>query len=47
MIRDPVNCGKAERLNAGFARGAHELVVVTDADTHLHPQALKLLGRAA
>jgi poly-beta-1,6-N-acetyl-D-glucosamine synthase len=43
VIRDPVNRGKAERLNAGFARASHELVIVTDADTHLHPLAVKLL----
>ena len=44
MIRDPVNRGKAERLNAGFRQARHELVAVIDADTHLHPQALKLLA---
>ena len=43
VIRDPVNRGKAERLNVGFARASHELVIVTDADTHLHPLAVKLL----
>ena len=43
VVRDPVNRGKAERLNLGFARARHGLVVVTDADTHLHPRALKLL----
>jgi biofilm PGA synthesis N-glycosyltransferase PgaC len=43
VIRDPVNRGKADRLNFGFAEARHELVAVTDADTHLHPQALKLL----
>jgi biofilm PGA synthesis N-glycosyltransferase PgaC len=43
VVRDPVNRGKAERLNLGFARASHELVVVTDADTHLHPLAVKLL----
>jgi poly-beta-1,6-N-acetyl-D-glucosamine synthase len=43
VVRDPVNRGKAERLNIGFRRARHELVVVTDADTHLHPQALRLL----
>lgn len=43
VVPDPVNRGKAARLNIGFERAAHELVVVTDADTHLHPQALKLL----
>lgn len=43
VIRDPVNRGKADRLNHGFRLARHELVAVTDADTHVHPQALKLL----
>jgi biofilm PGA synthesis N-glycosyltransferase PgaC len=43
VVRDPVNRGKADRLNAGFARAQHGLVAVCDADTHLHPLALKLL----
>lgn len=43
VVPDPVNRGKADRLNLGFARAAHELVIVTDADTHLHPRAVKLL----
>ncbi len=43
VLRDPVNRGKADRLNDGFRQARHELVVVTDADTHMHPQALKLL----
>lgn len=43
VIRDPVNRGKADRLNDGFRQARHELVAVTDADTHLHPQALKML----
>lgn len=43
VLRDPVNRGKAERLNIGFRRASHELVVVSDADTHLQPLALKLL----
>jgi poly-beta-1,6-N-acetyl-D-glucosamine synthase len=43
VLRDPVNRGKAERLNAGFAQAAHELVVATDADTHVHPQAIRRL----
>src|SRR4051812_8840199 len=29
VLRDPVNRGKAEQLNAGFARARHELVIVT------------------
>lgn len=43
VVRDAVNRGKADRLNLGFARARHELVVVVDADTHLHPLAVKLL----
>ena len=43
VIRDPVNRGKAEQLNRGFREARHELVAVTDADTHIHPQALKLI----
>ncbi|MGH3024525.1 MAG: glycosyltransferase [Gaiellaceae bacterium] len=43
VIRDPVNRGKADRLNAGLRQARYELVAVTDADTHVHPQALKLL----
>jgi biofilm PGA synthesis N-glycosyltransferase PgaC len=43
VLRDPVNRGKAEQLNAGFARARHELVVVTDADAHLHPRAIRYL----
>ena len=43
VVRDRVNRGKAERLNIGFRSARYELVVVSDADTHLHPSALKLL----
>ena len=43
VLRDPVNRGKADRLNLGFRRARNELVVVTDADTHLHPLAIALL----
>jgi biofilm PGA synthesis N-glycosyltransferase PgaC len=43
VVRDEVNRGKAEQLNGGFERARHDLVVVTDADTHLHPRALRLL----
>ena len=43
VIRDPVNRGKADRLNFGFQEARHGLVAVIDADTHLHPAALKLL----
>ena len=44
VLRDPVNRGKAEQLNIGFARARHELVVVTDADTHMLPHALRRLA---
>ena len=43
VLRDPVNRGKAEQLNVGFARARHELVIVTDADTHMHPHAIRYL----
>ena len=43
VIRDDLNRGKAEQLNVGFREARHALVAVTDADTHIHPQALKLL----
>lgn len=43
VVRDPVNRGKAERLNAGFARAEHDVIVVTDADAHLHPHAIRHL----
>jgi poly-beta-1,6-N-acetyl-D-glucosamine synthase len=43
VVADPVNRGKAERLNRGLGRARHGLVVVTDADTHIHPLAVKLL----
>ncbi|MGP3770582.1 glycosyltransferase family 2 protein [Streptomyces sp. SDT5-1] len=41
---DGVNLGKADRLNDGFRRARHALVLVTDADTHLHPQAIRHLA---
>jgi biofilm PGA synthesis N-glycosyltransferase PgaC len=43
VLRDPVNRGKAERLNLGLKEARHELVVISDADTHLHPEAIKRL----
>ena len=43
VIRDPVNRGKADQLNIGLEQARHELVAVTDADTHIHPAALKML----
>ena len=42
VLRDPVNRGKAEQLNAGFREARHPLVAVIDADTHLHQHALRL-----
>ena len=44
VLRDPVNRGKAEQLNTGFARARHKLVVVTDADTHMMPHAVRRLA---
>ncbi len=44
VLRDPVNRGKAEQLNSGFARARHDLVVVTDADTHILPHAVRRLA---
>lgn len=41
---DGVNLGKADRLNDGFRRARHALVMVTDADTHLHPRAIRYLA---
>jgi poly-beta-1,6-N-acetyl-D-glucosamine synthase len=43
VVKDSVNLGKAARLNKGFESVTEPLVVVTDADTHIHPLALKLL----
>jgi biofilm PGA synthesis N-glycosyltransferase PgaC len=43
VVADPVNRGKAERLNLGIGRARHELFIVCDADTHLQPLAPKLL----
>lgn len=43
VVQDPVNRGKAARLNLGFQQARHELVIVCDADTHMHPFAPKLL----
>src|SRR3954451_4168409 len=43
VLRDPVNRGKAEQLNVGFASVRHGLVIVTDADTHVHPHAIRYL----
>jgi biofilm PGA synthesis N-glycosyltransferase PgaC len=43
VLRDALNRGKAEQLNAGFGQARHELVAVTDADAHLHPRAIRHL----
>jgi biofilm PGA synthesis N-glycosyltransferase PgaC len=43
VLRDEVNRGKAERLNIGFTRARHDLILVTDADAHLHPAAVRHL----
>jgi poly-beta-1,6-N-acetyl-D-glucosamine synthase len=43
VIREGLNLGKAGRLNAGLALAQHDFVVITDADTHMHPQAIKQL----
>ncbi|WP_223206059.1 glycosyltransferase [Streptomyces xanthii] len=40
VFDDGVNLGKADRLNDGMRRARHDLVLVTDADTHLHPDAV-------
>ncbi|MFH8487714.1 glycosyltransferase [Streptomyces longisporoflavus] len=43
VLDDGVNLGKADRLNDGMRQARHELVLVTDADTHLHPRAVRYL----
>jgi poly-beta-1,6-N-acetyl-D-glucosamine synthase len=43
VVRAAVNLGKADRLNEGFREARYDLVAVIDADTHLHPAALKFL----
>lgn len=43
VLDDGVNMGKADRLNDGMRRAQHDLVLVTDADTHLHPHAVRYL----
>lgn len=40
VVDDGVNVGKADRLNDGMRRARHSLVLVTDADTHLHADAV-------
>jgi biofilm PGA synthesis N-glycosyltransferase PgaC len=44
VLRDETNRGKAAQLNRGFERARNELVVVTDADSHLHPVAIRHLA---
>ncbi|MGW2343040.1 glycosyltransferase family 2 protein [Streptomyces sp. NPDC001661] len=43
VLDDGTNLGKADRLNDGFRRAGNDLVLVTDADTHLHPDAIRYL----
>jgi biofilm PGA synthesis N-glycosyltransferase PgaC len=43
VVRDPVNRGKAEGLNLGLRLAATDLVILCDADTHMHPLAPRLL----
>jgi poly-beta-1,6-N-acetyl-D-glucosamine synthase len=43
IILTPGHGGKASALNAGLKRATHEIVMTIDADTYLHPQALKRL----
>jgi poly-beta-1,6-N-acetyl-D-glucosamine synthase len=43
VVRDQQNLGKAERQNVGFRMAETELVLVCDADTHMHQLAPKLL----
>lgn len=43
VLDDGVNVGKADRLNDGMRRARSDLVLVCDADTHLHPKAVKYL----
>ncbi|MBE9372871.1 glycosyltransferase [Saccharopolyspora sp. HNM0983] len=43
VLDDGVNLGKADRLNDGMRRARHDLVLVTDSDTHLHPRAVHYL----
>ncbi|WP_392958182.1 glycosyltransferase [Streptomyces sp. LN245] len=45
VVDDGVNRGKADRLNDGIRRARNDLVLVTDADTHLHADAVTHLVR--
>ena len=44
VVAGEVNKGKATCLNEGFRIAQHDLVVIIDADTHLHPQAVRRLA---
>ncbi|HET9402961.1 MAG TPA: glycosyltransferase family 2 protein [Burkholderiales bacterium] len=43
LLAQPANRGKAAALNRGLAEARHELIVTLDADSCLHPDALRLL----
>lgn len=43
LMVQPCNTGKSAALNRGLAAARHELVVTVDADSWLHPDALRLL----
>lgn len=43
VVDDRTNLGKADRLNNGMRRATYDLVVVTDADTHVQTEAVKYL----
>ena len=43
VLRDPVNRGKADRLNIGLRQAAHDFVLAADADAHLERDAVKRL----
>ena len=45
LLVQPCNRGKAAALNRGLAEARHELVVTLDADSSLHPDALRILVR--
>lgn len=44
-IRLRKNCGKAAALNVGIAQAKGEIIVFSDSDSWLHPQALRYLAR--
>jgi biofilm PGA synthesis N-glycosyltransferase PgaC len=43
VVRDPVNRGKADRLNVGMHQASHDLVLAADADAHLEHDAIRRL----